>query len=33
MISGTTLILPYAFSDVSTRIATLPLGDLLAELT
>lgn len=33
MISGERLILPYGFSDVGTRIATVRLDDLLAELT
>ena len=33
MISGETLVLPYGFSDVGTRIATVPLEDLLARLT
>jgi predicted GH43/DUF377 family glycosyl hydrolase len=33
MIAGETLILPYGFSDVGTRIATVPLEDLLARLT
>ena len=33
MIAGETLVLPYGFSDVGTRIATVPLGDLLARLT
>ena len=33
MISGGLLVLPYGFSDVGTRIATVRLDDLLAELT
>jgi len=33
MISGGLLVLPYGFSDVRTRIATVRLDDLLAELT
>jgi predicted GH43/DUF377 family glycosyl hydrolase len=33
MIAGETLVLPYGFSDVGTRIATVPLDDLLARLT
>ncbi|MGB5702101.1 MAG: hypothetical protein WBM48_04750, partial [Polyangiales bacterium] len=33
MISGELLVLPYGFSDVGTRIATVRLDDLLAELT
>ena len=32
MISGDTLILPYGFADVGTRIATVPIADLLAAL-
>ena len=33
MISGGRLVLPYGFSDVGTRIATVRLDDLLTELT
>jgi predicted GH43/DUF377 family glycosyl hydrolase len=33
MISGRFLVLPYGFSDVGTRIATVHLDDLLTELT
>ncbi|MHC4831636.1 MAG: glycoside hydrolase family 130 protein [Planctomycetota bacterium] len=33
MISGELLVLPYGFSDVGARIATVRLDDLLAELT
>ncbi len=33
MIAGELLVLPYGFSDVGTRIATLRLDDLLTELT
>jgi predicted GH43/DUF377 family glycosyl hydrolase len=33
MISGRFLVLPYGFSDVGTRIATVRLDDLLTELT
>jgi predicted GH43/DUF377 family glycosyl hydrolase len=33
MISGGLLVLPYGFSDVGTRIATIRLDDLLAALT
>jgi len=33
MISGGHLVLPYGFSDIGTRIATVRLDDLLAELT
>jgi predicted GH43/DUF377 family glycosyl hydrolase len=33
MLSGELLVLPYGFSDVGTRIATVRLDDLLAELT
>jgi predicted GH43/DUF377 family glycosyl hydrolase len=33
MISGGLLVLPFGFSDVGTRIATVRLDDLLAELT
>lgn len=33
MISGKTLIVPYGLADVRTRIATVPIGDLLARLT
>jgi predicted GH43/DUF377 family glycosyl hydrolase len=33
MISGALLVLPYGFSDVGTRIATVRLDDLLTELT
>ncbi len=33
MISGELLVLPYGFSDVGTRIATVRLEDLLATLT
>ncbi|HSN83277.1 MAG TPA: glycoside hydrolase family 130 protein [Polyangiales bacterium] len=33
MISGGLLVLPYGFSDIGTRIATVRLDDLLAELT
>jgi predicted GH43/DUF377 family glycosyl hydrolase len=33
MIAGETLVLPYGFSDVGTRIATVPLEDLLDRLT
>jgi predicted GH43/DUF377 family glycosyl hydrolase len=33
MLFGDLLILPYGFSDVGARIATLSLSDLLAELT
>ena len=33
MISGGFLVLPYGFSDVGTRIATVHLDDLLTELT
>jgi predicted GH43/DUF377 family glycosyl hydrolase len=33
MIFGGMLVLPYGFSDVGTRIATVPLDDLLARLT
>lgn len=33
MISGQFLVLPYGFSDVGTRIATVRLDDLLSELT
>jgi predicted GH43/DUF377 family glycosyl hydrolase len=33
MIAGGLLVLPYGFSDVGTRIATVRLDDLLAELT
>ncbi len=32
MITGALLVLPYGFADVGTRIATVPLADLLAEL-
>jgi predicted GH43/DUF377 family glycosyl hydrolase len=33
MITGDRLVLPYGFSDVGARIATLKLSDLLTELT
>jgi predicted GH43/DUF377 family glycosyl hydrolase len=33
MIHGNHLVLPYGFSDVGTRIATVPLDDLLTRLT
>ena len=33
MIAGQRLVLPYGFSDVGTRIATVRLDDLLTELT
>mgnify|MGYP001819314951 FL=1 len=33
MISGGLLVLPYGFADIGTRIATVRLDDLLAELT
>jgi predicted GH43/DUF377 family glycosyl hydrolase len=33
MIAGNTLVLPYGFSDVGARIATVPLDALLARLT
>jgi predicted GH43/DUF377 family glycosyl hydrolase len=33
MISGQTLVVPYGLADVCTRIATVPLGELLARLT
>lgn len=33
MIHGARLVLPYSFSDFGTRIATLPLDDLLTRLT
>jgi len=33
MISGAHLVLPYGFSDIGTRIATVRLDDLLIELT
>ena len=33
MISGGLLVLPYGFSDIGTRIATVRLDDLLGELT
>lgn len=33
MISGDLLVLPYGFSDVGTRIVTVPLDDLLTRLT
>lgn len=32
MIHGDKLVLPYGFSDVGTRIALVPLGDLLTQL-
>lgn len=33
MIHGNHLVLPYGFSDVATRIALVPMDDLLTELT
>ena len=33
MIHGDHLVLPYGYADVGTRIATIPLDDLLARLT
>ena len=33
MIHGNQLVLPYGFSDVATRIALVPLDDLLTQLT
>lgn len=33
MIHGNQLVLPYGFSDIKTRIALVPLDDLLTELT
>ena len=33
MIHGDHLVLPYGFSDIGTRVATVPLGDLLTRLT
>ena len=33
MIHGDRLVLPYGFSDVGARVATLSLGDLLSRLT
>jgi predicted GH43/DUF377 family glycosyl hydrolase len=33
MLAGEILVLPYGFSDVATRIATVRIGDLLTELT
>ena len=33
MITGDRLVLPYGFSDVGARIATLRVSDLLTELT
>jgi len=33
MIHGNHLVLPYGFSDLGARIATVPLHDLLTRLT
>jgi hypothetical protein len=33
MISGSLLVLPYGYSDVGTRIATIRLDELLTRLT